>query len=539
MDTIIDHPEYFFTRDDSVCKTLCGSLEALHNEGRQVNDQYSTLQAFVTKDCDTEQIWQQIQLTTNAVLENLGFTFADLEDEIEEEEEIENAEAQKFLDSDEDESENVEEETHPSEKVDEVENEDEKQNEEVEENAEPGELKQTTDQQDEFLMEDFEKFHAMMESGGMNSEEESENEEDELEQLKYAAKGAINEEDLDNMLDKSKFQQEEDEKITRAEDLSTYEKSQEALQSVIEKLEEKSLAGRAWTLMGEADVRNRPKDGLVAQDLEFARGDKLKPVITTETTEELEDIIRRRILDLNFDDVERKALPKQKKKRKVVELDSEKSSMGLAELYERDFMDRAKENLGLETSQEEKLSKEHAEILKLKIQLFHQLDSLCNFHFTPEPANLDVKVATESAAIDMEEAMPSAQVNPDISQLAPEELHNPEKESLLGETEKTREEKKAEHRANKRKKRKREQQRNADSRLLARHNEKLKSAMDAKTLLDRLAPGEVKEMKRNDDVKYGSSKTVFTLLQDQQNSKMGPKKKKRKVDKSLSRSLKL
>merc|ERR1719233_2023754 len=108
-------------------------------------------------------------------------------------------------------------------------------------------------------------------------------------------------------------------------------------------LEERNLAGRSWQYMGETYSKGRPKDALLGEFLEFDFVDKLKPEITKEVTEDLEKLIRTRIRNESWDDVERKA-PKEAKKqrRKLVEVSAEKSEEGLAQIYERVYLDQAR-----------------------------------------------------------------------------------------------------------------------------------------------------------------------------------------------------
>lgn len=59
---------------------------------------------------------------------------------------------------------------------------------------------------------------------------------------------------------------------------------------------------KAWTLTGEATARERPKDSLLNVHLDFNTATKLPPVITKETTNAIEALIKQRVLDELFDD---------------------------------------------------------------------------------------------------------------------------------------------------------------------------------------------------------------------------------------------
>lgn len=118
---------------------------------------------------------------------------------------------------------------------------------------------------------------------------------------------------------------------------SSYELRQERLRAKIKELEEEAVAPKPWQLLGETKAELRPENALLEEDLVFDHTTRQAPVITEETTRTLEDIIRQRIKDQAFDDVERKIKPvydPTEYKKKLV-LDQEKSKFSLADIYEQ------------------------------------------------------------------------------------------------------------------------------------------------------------------------------------------------------------
>ena len=68
-------------------------------------------------------------------------------------------------------------------------------------------------------------------------------------------------------------------------------------------------------------------------------------------------------------------------------LNYEKSKKGIAELYEDQYKIDV---LHYSRNPEEEKVKE--QVTELSKQLFHKLNQLCNFHFTPSYVNTDIKV---------------------------------------------------------------------------------------------------------------------------------------------------
>lgn len=217
-----------------------------------------------------------------------------------------------------------------------------------------------------------------------------------------------------------------DDEADAQEKLSTHEKRVAALKEEIARLEDENVAKKDWTLMGEAGTRARPQDSLLEQDLEFERAAKVTPQVTEEMTESIEDLIKRRILDRNFDDVirrrEMEALPFLPSR--LLELSDSKSAKSLAELYEEEY--QAARGVDGEdgapvAEADAKLAKEHEEITALYDDIFNKLDALSNAHFTPKAPKATIQTLTNAPSVSIETALPSTASS--STMLAPEEVY--------------------------------------------------------------------------------------------------------------------
>jgi len=112
----------------------------------------------------------------------------------------------------------------------------------------------------------------------------------------------------------------------------------------IHELEEKSIAPKPWTLSGEITAKDRPKESLLEVALDYDNPSKLPPVITEETTQTLEEIIKKRIFEESWDDPIRKVEIKTSFKPKI-ELNYEKSKKSLSEIHEDDYMKKKHKGL--------------------------------------------------------------------------------------------------------------------------------------------------------------------------------------------------
>ncbi|NWR43569.1 MPP10 protein, partial [Regulus satrapa] len=341
--------------------------------------------------------------------------------------------------------------------------------------------------------------------------------------------------ETDDAEDVSEVQLEKD--INPSEIKSSFEKRQEKMSKKIQSLEEALLEEKPWQLKGEVSAQRRPENSLLEETVLFDHAVRMAPVITEETTFQLEDIIKQRILDEAWDDVVPKEKPKEEafEYKKRISLDHEKSKLSLAEIYEQEYMKLYQQKT------EEEENPEHKEIQEMMDSLFQKLDALCNFHFTPKPPVPEVKIVSNLPAISMEEVAPVAVS--DAALLAPEEIKEKNKAGdVKTDAEKTPTDKKRELRRKKLRKRMRRREKERRQKLL----EKLKPEQGTK-LSKKAAAAKLKMLTKEGkasllkdegkDKALKSSKAFFSQLQDQvrmQIKDASKLKKKQKKEKAIS-----
>ena len=227
----------------------------------------------------------------------------------------------------------------------------------------------------------------------------------------------------------------DDEEESQDKTKTPFQQRQEKLQQTISALEEQNMQTKGWQMLGESSAKSRPENSLLDETLDFEVASKPVPVITEEITKSIEDIIRQRILDMSFDDVERcispmehiKRLEEQAAKRESrrVELDDGKPQKSLADVYETEYQEQQAKLTPPDEdpdAQAKPKKKEHEEIESLFKDLCYKLDALSNWHFTPAPVQNELRVlSSETPAIQMEEVIPVAVSDAQI--LAPQEVH--------------------------------------------------------------------------------------------------------------------
>ncbi|KAL5594401.1 hypothetical protein BROUX41_001334 [Berkeleyomyces rouxiae] len=206
---------------------------------------------------------------------------------------------------------------------------------------------------------------------------------------------------------------------------STHERRQAKLAEEIRKLEAAAVEKRQWTLSGEAAAADRPANSLLEEDLDFEYVGKPVPMITPEVTEGIEEMIKRRILAREFDEVIRRRpeAVSADTRRGLVEIDDTKSKKGLAEIYEEEHIKNANPDSYVSQS-DEKLQREEKEVEVMWKSVCAKLDALSSWHYKPKPAEPSLTVVADVATVAMEDAMPTtAQGVTHDSAIAPQELY--------------------------------------------------------------------------------------------------------------------
>jgi len=208
------------------------------------------------------------------------------------------------------------------------------------------------------------------------------------------------------------------------------------LREEIASLESENVAKKSWTLMGEASSRSRPENALLEEDLEFERVMKSVPVITEEVVHSLEERIKARILEGQFDDVVRQRAVEDKPflPSRFFELQDTKSKQSLAEIYEDEYT-AARTGGVTGEDRDGKLKKEHDEIEKLWENIAGKLDALCNAHFTPKALKASITTVSNVASATLESALPTSMST--STMLAPEEIFAPSSSDLRARSELT------------------------------------------------------------------------------------------------------
>ncbi|DAZ93293.1 TPA: hypothetical protein N0F65_012459 [Lagenidium giganteum] len=333
-------------------------------------------------------------------------------------------------------------------------------------------------------------------------EEEEEDKFDEEEELPSIRRNAEDDEPVD-----------EDDLAERGI-MSSHQRRQQRLQEEIKKYEQEAVTDKPWELKGEVKSAHRPENSLLEAVLDYDRPTNVAPVITVEVSVALEDMIKKRILEDNFDDVVRKfAANEEDQKNKLEEVSMEKSKEGLGEIYEKEYMKNA---MGFEADDGSKQEQEEIDVMFKS--LCWKLDALSNFNFTPKPMVKELQVKPAVPAIAMEEVVPIGVSDANLQ--APEEVF--EKKRKRGEAvlqsrdEMSQDQRRAQRNAKKQARRKELRHREADEKLAAKINPGLGNKYAKKKLMEDLA--NARNVTKGKEIEgstkqFSNSKEFFSRLQ--------------------------
>lgn len=224
---------------------------------------------------------------------------------------------------------------------------------------------------------------------------------------------------------------------TRAKNLSTHEKQQIQIADEIRRLEALNVSKKPWTLSGEASASARPMNSLIEEDLDFERTGKPVPVITAEVSNDIEALIKRRILARDFDEVVRRmptttnSAADARRGRADTVVDDTKPTAGLGELYESEYQRNADPTSYVDR-RSAATKKQHDEIDKLWKEVRDQLDVLGNLHVKPKRAEIEIRTVEDKPRIAMEDARPAVSgIDADGAMLAPQEIYKPGTDSRV------------------------------------------------------------------------------------------------------------
>ena len=233
--------------------------------------------------------------------------------------------------------------------------------------------------------------------------------------------------------------------------LTKHQRNLRRIQQQIDELERQALDDKHWSLKGEVKGTERPKDSALEIEMDFDHNVRPAPVITEETTQNLEDLILRRIADGLFDDPKRAPLPELSARKLLDEssgVPDQKSDRGLGDVMEDEFRSAVGKGFKDDPARDRAV----LECRKIFKELVQKLDVLTNYHFTP--SNIPDMAVTQPGnvpALVVEEKLPEHVSM--ASMLAPEEVYKTGKNQgeATQESELTHEDRRRRRRAIKRK----------------------------------------------------------------------------------------
>eukprot|EP01114_Cavostelium_apophysatum_P005066 TRINITY_DN1565_c1_g1_i1.p1 TRINITY_DN1565_c1_g1~~TRINITY_DN1565_c1_g1_i1.p1 ORF type:complete len:620 (+),score=241.26 TRINITY_DN1565_c1_g1_i1:75-1862(+) len=474
---VIEKPERFLAGTDAhVGKEVIQATELLFNYAKESEPKkMSPLPVLYTQGFDSEQIWEQIQLQNEPMIKHLQKEVKGLVEDIDSVVLLQNSKNEVSEDDKYDEEQDGEDlpEEYQDDEGEDLDAEDLDEDDLEGLDDEALDERGNGEGEDKFFnIDDMEKFMDDADEEEMEEDLDGEEEEEDLEEEVlddlgdedddeneaegdgtkdmyddfFDPEGRRREDHVDSddeMMDDrpTDLFTEEGGDIGETQDPTPFQMKQSKLKKQVEALEEQSVKEKPWILQGEVNKFKRPENSLLEVELEFDRGAKVAPQITEVVTQNLEELIKKRIRDGVFDDVIRKKPKEDGRFRAKIELNQEKSKVGLAELYEKEYM----RSLGVD-EEKEKMDEKKRTILGMFNEICYALDSMANISYT-KPKQRAVKTTSNLPAIAMEEVIPITVS--DATRLAPQEVMARDKKEFKSKDELTTEERKSMRRAKK------------------------------------------------------------------------------------------
>jgi len=239
----------------------------------------------------------------------------------------------------------------------------------------------------------------------------------------------------------------------------------------------------------------------------------------------LEELIKKRILDEDWDDVVPRELPDvgwHKKRGELPEVSQEKSKLGLGELYEREYLKKA---VGYDVDAADKKTEEDKakdEMKAMFANLCSKLDALSNYHFAPRPIADEAEIHTiTKPAIAMEEVIPLYVSNTRSS--APEEIYASKRGRdgvLRHDSELEQHDRKRIRSTKKAARRKRRKEKEADEKIVSRLQPGLglNNPYEKRKMREELSTARSRGIittGKEDTNEYGGSNTFFKRMQEE------------------------
>lgn len=305
--------------------------------------------------------------------------------------------------------------------------------------------------------------------------------------------------------------------------MTKHEKMNLKVKKRIQELEETALNERPWELGGEVAGKARPENSLLEVSADWDTLRAAAPEVAAERTASLEEMIKERIRNERWDSVIPKRPPRPDlvhSDRDTPELSQEKSSVGLGEIYEKEYLHSA-----LGVARDDEHAETRAQARRLFDKVCRKIDALSNFSFAPRPKVPDAKITPAVPAIAMEEILPMGTSQADAQ--APGEVHAKKRgrEGLVRSIEEASQEDRKRARAIKKKARRKDRRQDeAEAKLASRINPGLGNPYEKRKLVESLRGA--RNVVTGDQVKledsqksHTSSSKFFEALAEEQKTK--------------------